>query len=453
MNTIENTIKQEQQEGGTLAYLEIQGVGPAKRLCFEPAERLSLITGDNGLGKTFLLECAWWSLTGQWANPNLPAYPRQDAKENDPKIIFQIAGISGESDKIQIAYNWSASGVDRWPTPAKRPTIPGLLIYARVDGSFAICDPVGTSHPLGSNRTPMPRSFVFSREQVWDGYEETTLQGQKRPRINGLIEDWVSWQNDPDQRIFEIFTKVLHRLSPPSSSDLGTLKIGVPVRLPEDSRKIPTLEHPYGTVPVVHAAAGVKRILTIAYLLVWAWNEHLINSKEARKEPQKRIVILIDELEAHLHPQWQRRILPALLDVKEDLVSEYNLEVQSIVATHSPLVTASIEPRFDSDRDKLFHLDLAKQSLLGNEVEIKEIPFTHRGRVDFWLTSEVFALDQARSLEAEKAIEDAKTLQQQTNPPKGEVERVSEELRKSLSEIDEFWPRWIGFAQKQGVEM
>ena len=55
------------EEGGTLAYLELKSVGPATRLVFEPAERVSLVTGDNGLGKTFLLECAWWALTGQWA--------------------------------------------------------------------------------------------------------------------------------------------------------------------------------------------------------------------------------------------------------------------------------------------------------------------------------------------------------------------------------------------------
>ncbi|WP_413173588.1 AAA family ATPase [Anabaena azotica] len=47
----------------------------AKNICFEPGDRLSLITGDNGLGKTFLLECSWWALTGHWAG--LPAYPNQ----------------------------------------------------------------------------------------------------------------------------------------------------------------------------------------------------------------------------------------------------------------------------------------------------------------------------------------------------------------------------------------
>ncbi|NET57946.1 MAG: AAA family ATPase [Symploca sp. SIO2E6] len=61
------------EEGGTLKFLEIQGVGPANQLAFQPGNRLSLITGDNGLGKTFLLDCAWWALTGKWAG--LQAYP------------------------------------------------------------------------------------------------------------------------------------------------------------------------------------------------------------------------------------------------------------------------------------------------------------------------------------------------------------------------------------------
>ncbi len=40
-------------EGGTLTYLTLIEVGPVGELEFAPAERLNLITGDNGLGKTF----------------------------------------------------------------------------------------------------------------------------------------------------------------------------------------------------------------------------------------------------------------------------------------------------------------------------------------------------------------------------------------------------------------
>lgn len=46
-------------------------------------------------------------------------------------------------------------------------------------------------------------------------------------------------------------------------------------------------------------------------------------------------VILIDEIELHLHPRWQRTILPKLLDVFPNC--------QFIVSTHSPIVLTDIK--------------------------------------------------------------------------------------------------------------
>ena len=42
-----------------LERLHLKNVGPAPYLRFEPAQRLNLITGDNGLGKSCLLDVAW----------------------------------------------------------------------------------------------------------------------------------------------------------------------------------------------------------------------------------------------------------------------------------------------------------------------------------------------------------------------------------------------------------
>ncbi|MFO5470150.1 MAG: AAA family ATPase [Dolichospermum sp.] len=431
-------------EEGTLTYLEIQGVGAAKKLCFEPAERLSLITGDNGLGKTFLLECAWWALTGQWAN--LPAYPTQTASEDEPVITFEISGDS-ESDIESISYDWQ---LQRWNEIKNRSTIPGLLIYARVDGSFAVWDTAkqylsSPSRIRNIDKKPLP--FVFTKDELWNGQKDENAN----TFINGLLQDWIQWQSRPDKYPFDTLVKVLERLSPPEQGDLGILKPGEPVRLPYDAREIPTIEHPYGTVPIIHASAGVQRIITMAYLIVWAYEEHKIQSKLIRREPQKRMVILVDELEAHLHPQWQRAILPALLDVRDDLESD--LQVQIMVATHSPLVMASVEPRFDARVDKLFSLELVKSDLLGNEVQIEELPFIRQGVVDSWLMSDVFKLRHARSLEAEKAIEAAKVLQLSDNPNSEDVARVSNDLARYLSEDDRFWPRWVYFAEQHGVDL
>ena len=435
------------EEGGTLAYLEIRGVGPAKRLSFEPAERVSLITGDNGLGKTFILDCAWWALSGHWAGSQ--GYPLQDVCTTEPQISFRIAADQG-STETSVSYDWDSQG---WPSPSDRPTLSGLLIYARVDGSFAVWDPA--KHYWGANHSKTAfgsGSLVFSREDVWNGLKIKV--GEKTEFLsNGLITDWVNWQNNPGRYPFGTLQKVLQRLSPPDLEvgDLGALQPGTPVRIPRDSREVPTIKHPYGEVPILYASAGVRRIVAMAYLIVWVWEEHKAQSKLIRKAPQRRMVILVDEMEAHLHPQWQRVILPALLDVKDDLDSE--LQVQSLIATHSPLVMASIEPRFDQRIDKLFHLNLIRLSTSHGEVVLEELPFVRQGPVDSWLMSEVFELGQPRSLEAEAAIENAKAIQMQEKPNWEEIRNVTERLKRCLSAHDDFWPWWKYFAEQHGVRV
>ena len=164
------------------------------------------------------------------------------------------------------------------------------------------------------------------------------------------------------------------------------------------------------------------------------------------------MVVLVDEIEAHLHPQWQRAILPALLAVRQDL--DLDLQVQFLIATHSPLVMASIEPYFDRHQDKIFHIDLVRSRLSGAKVEVLNPDFVRYGTVDSWLRSEVFELRQARSIEAENAIEEAKKLQQQENVTDDEIRKISERLMHYLpTHGDGFWPRWTFFASQHGVDL
>jgi len=185
----------------------------------------------------------------------------------------------------------------------------------------------------------------------------------------------------------------------------------------------------------------------MAYLIVWAWNEHKIQAEVAGTSPETRMVVLIDEVEAHLHPKWQRSILPAILGIVDDLSNE--LALQLIVATHSPLVMASCEAVFDQARDKLFHLD----SNVNGAVFFREMPFAVQGSIESWLTSEVFQLKQARSLPAENAVSKALALQEAKNVSKDEIEMLTKELAENLSENDDFWPRWVLFASSHGVEL
>jgi hypothetical protein len=408
-------------QGGTLSYLELVGLGPAEKFVLEPADRLTLISGDNGLGKTFLLECCWWALTGTWAGR--PALSNPGSPRGKTEITFEIKGKAAKPERKTISFDWKTLA---WPTPKNRPTIPGLIVYARVDGSFAVWD------PAKQGAAQLGQQAVFSSEEVWDG-----LPG----RIEGLIRDWVRWQSSQATSPFETFKRVLAHLSPP---DLGVFEPGEPVRVLGDPRDIPTIKHPFGTTPIIYSSAGVRRIVTLAYLIVWAWTEHIIAAKLAHTDPQRRIVVLVDEMEAHLHPRWQRAVLPALMSLQEMLSSE--LEAQYIVATHSPLVMASSEEIFAPATDSLFHLDLE-----GGRVTLKEIDFVKFGDVSSWLTSPVFELRHARSSEAESAIEDAKALQSKSEISRDDVNNVSQRLVRYLAPDDKFWPRWIYFAEKHGV--
>jgi hypothetical protein len=143
---------------------------------------------------------------------------------------------------------------------------------------------------------------------------------------------------------------------------------GNPRRVYGDSREVPTLKNPFGgeDTPVLLAAAGFRRILALAYLLVWTWTEHWQTSRIKRREPARQMVLLVDEVETHLHPQWQRRMLPALVEVAKQL--EPAMKVQMFCTTHSPLVFASLETLVDESRDRLFTFDVRDSTVVVDEL-------------------------------------------------------------------------------------
>ena len=414
------------ESSGTLNYLEVGLIGPVPHLIFQPSKRLNVITGDNGLGKTFLLDLSWWALTQDWAER--PATPSDISLSQSPYIKFAV----GDTDSRAVRANY-ASDTGSWDIPSQRPALSGLAVYAMLDGSFAVWDPANRT--LGGVGGSVQRSsFKFTRHEVWDGKEK---------QLEGLIRDWVKWHRRPDlYPAYTTFEAVLSRVFPP---DLGPLKMGEPVRISNDSREIPTLVHPYGSVPILFESAGIRRIITLAYLLVWAWEEHKIQAKLQHRPEERQMIVLVDEVEAHLHPKWQRVILPALLGIGIDLHQE--MAVQWIIASHSPLVMASGETIWDTDLDALFHIEMSA----AGRVSFRPIQFERRGTIDSWLSSDVFEIPRPGSAEREAAIQTAVALQQQEEPTAEAVQEMTDRLRKYLPPEDSFWVRWIFFAQSFGV--
>ena len=414
------------ESSGTLNYLEVDSVGPVRPLIFSPSKRLNLITGDNGLGKTFLLDLSWWALTGDWVER--PATPSDASPSNPPYIKFAVG--AADSRAVRAQYR---AGTGSWSVGHQRRDLSGLAVYAMLDGSFAVWDPASRSVG-GAGGSAQKPSLRFTRDEIWDG---------KPRQLEGLIRDWVKWQHRPDlYPAYSTFQAVLKRVFPP---DLGPLQIGSPVRIPSDPREIPTLVHPYGKVPILFESAGIRRIMALAYLVVWAWEEHKIQAEEQRRPEERQMIVLVDEAEAHLHPKWQRVILPALLGISSDLHQE--LVVQWVIASHSPLVMASGETIWDTDSDALFHIEMNADG----RVSFGPVPFERRGTVDSWLSSDIFEIPRPGSKEREAAIEAAVELQQQEGSTTAAVRDMTDRLRRHLAHEDSFWVRWIFFAQAHGV--
>jgi hypothetical protein len=411
-------------KGGILSYLETSAVGPVSRLIFKPGSRLNLVTGDNSLGKSFLLDVIWWALTGSWIGDDLTPYRRPQQKQTTPTITYQLAAtIRTQPQKSTFSFKTYT-----WSRPQRQQVLPGLVVYARADGSYAVWDPVRLERP--GERGAM----VFTRREVWLG---------DQVRIEGVVRDWRNWQATPGSP-FDLFLNVLARISPP---EFGKLAPGKPMHLPFLPQEIPTIAHSYGEVAIIHESAGVRRMISLAYLIVWVWHQHRYNAEFLARNPERQLVVLIDELEAHLHPKWQRVILPALLGVFNDLSSELNCQV--FVASHSPLVMASAEPVFRQEIDKLHALE----TTMSGEVTFEELPFIPRGRVDEWLRSKAFGMNEPRSRPAADAIDRAKRLQEAESVDAADVQDVHKALAESIPAGDVFWARWVLFAKRHGVEV
>ena len=409
--------------GGTLVELTLNHVGPADSLALDLGDRITLITGDNGLGKSFLLECAWWAATADWAHD--PAYPGADRKAAgfEPTIEFTIKNKAAVSRRVSVPYNWAA---ETWADPRDRQRLLALGVFSAADGSFSVYDP---SQPRGRGRK---RSVTLSQSDIWN-------PGSKD--IEGIVRDWRRWEQSEDQFPFQLFSRIIARLSP---EDLGELQPGKSVRIPGDRRDIPTLQHIYGTTPIVFESAGVKRILALAYLITWTLYEHRLAAAQRQEAPLDRMIVIIDELESHLHPKWQRTILPALIESLSEIGGISSSQI--LVATHSPLVLSSIETLFDQSEDRSYHFTLNQK-----RVVLEELEYSKQGDVAQWLTSPFIGLSYARSKTAEAAVADAVALQEQDRPTKEDVKRVHARLRVVLADTDKFWPRWTYFAARFGV--
>jgi hypothetical protein len=155
-----------------------------------------------------------WTLTGTWPEGRT-ALPEPGRKVK-PKISYSVVGKKGKTEEKSATFDFHSQS---WTRLRGRPPMPGLVVYAAVDGGFSVWDPARNywRDPATGVTMPKerPRAFQFNADSLANG-----LEVDGRQLCNGLVQDWVEWfyqrSSEPLINPFEYLEDVIRVLSHPT---------------------------------------------------------------------------------------------------------------------------------------------------------------------------------------------------------------------------------------------
>lgn len=323
--------------------------------CFSDLEvhfnnRLTVIVGNNGAGKSTVLEAATIAVgTLTSAMDGLTNYgikksdahykcfdlgSNVDVQPQFPIEIIAIGDIEGEEKTWSRNLN-SAKGR-------------GSLASAKE--LTAVAEMYQERMRRGDKELKLPIISYYGTGRLWDQHREKKSDTfEKNNRSNGYIDSLDGAANDKLmmkwfqkmtiqqlQRSQEIpeFTAVRMAMEQVFASITGFSDVKVQFNLDTGDIDIIYFDknNEHVRIPVSQLSDGYKctisLIADIAYRMA-ILNPQLLDKVLAETEG----IVLIDEIDLHLHPTWQKRILKDLMDIFP--------KVQFIVSTHAPEVINS----------------------------------------------------------------------------------------------------------------
>jgi predicted ATP-binding protein involved in virulence len=148
-------------------------------------------------------------------------------------------------------------------------------------------------------------------------------------QIRGLEEEFMDLYDDKpyESFIMAVSTSVESALKP---------QIWNKLRFSYEKQALVIRHHEHGELKVEQLSDGFRNIIAmvadIAYRCI-RLNPHL--SQQAPKETEG--IVLIDEVDMHLHPSWQQTIMPN--------IQQAFPRIQFIVTTHSPQVISTVDKK------------------------------------------------------------------------------------------------------------
>lgn len=322
---------------------EIQNFKGVEKMKLEFSSGVNLLIGNNGVGKTTVLEALALSMQNYFNRMN--GITKKSIKKNDVRFTSNLVGDASQhrvysnptviKSKINLDGMEYSSEISREDeTNATRTKYAGKELAA------------AGRELLNSQTKILPVICYFSTSRVVDTQKVSTSSVGKN-KLNDRRCGYMDCLNATLDRkaltdwAFKMAMAEYRKGMPIAEYEAFKKAVGTFMQKMNDLDEIPLVEYTRDFEDITYTENG--KTMLVNYLsagyqsLLWMLMEisfrvALLNPEMADYS-QAEGIVLIDEIDMHLHPRWQWKILDALH-------SSFP-KVQFIAATHSPIIISS----------------------------------------------------------------------------------------------------------------
>lgn len=347
--------------------------------------RWTIILGDNGTGKTTILQglaaCEPRLARTEPERVYLPRIHRdllmgwrrtsEDGWGHSSEVavtIFQgeILARSGESKKIEDLGICYLPSLEDFAYAESIENLGGLVCYGY--GATRRMGATSLSEALGEDTIA---SLFFDDVSLLNA-EEWLLQADYAALVESSIRARATRRRD---QVIEALVELL--------PDVAAVRFIRPTEASWQPRV--EVQTPYGWVDIQDLSLGYRTLIAWVVDLAYRLFERYPDSPNPLAEPA---IVLVDEIDLHLHPRWQRSLMAYL--------TERFPNTQFIVTAHSPLIVQAA-----TDANIVLLRREGDHVVIDNDVE------AIRGwRIDQVLTSDLFGLETARPPEYDALLKE-----------------------------------------------
>lgn len=310
--------------------VQLENIGPFDNQSFDLTPGWNILFGDNGVGKSNFLKAIAVGLCGE----NAKAYADRLIKTK------MASGTDNASGTITIEVETETNG------EMKPKTFLMKLFRSDIGGVISAHPP----RPLESEGWlalgfPPMRIISWRREDTDkpSATDRPTPQdllpliiGETDPRLDNLKTWLIELDNQinreltegkadpPSLKLRRDFFEVIAALTPNVEIDFASVK---------DNGKTVYVKTADGEVPIESVSQGTSSLMGWVGVLLRRLYDLYGKTENPREQ---HALVLIDEIDAHMHPEWQRQLIPKIRELFPNL--------QVIATTHSPLVVPSLKP-------------------------------------------------------------------------------------------------------------